>query len=48
MHLKLFPKSETGLFYEVDDTTVKILDNLVNDRQWLEFIIYHGEFVFRT
>lgn len=48
MHLKLFPKSETGLFNEVDDTTVIILDNPVNDRQRFEFIIHYGKFVFRS
>lgn len=36
------------LLDEVDDATVKIFKNLVNDRQGFQFIIDQREFMFRT
>jgi hypothetical protein len=39
VQLKFFPKREMRLLDKVDDTTVKILQNLVNDRQHFQFIV---------
>jgi hypothetical protein len=46
VELEFFSESESGLFYKVDDATVKIFQYSVHYRQRLKLLIYNGILVF--
>jgi hypothetical protein len=48
VQLKLLSKREMRLLDEVDDASVKIFHDLVNDRHGTQFIIDQREFMFRA